>query len=98
MRCSAARSSISGLSYGGPAKFKAPKSFLNTEGSLKVENKEHLFDFVVTLYPPASEVSRKVANLTEIKILIPLYCIWWQRIRLSVCLLQTLTPIILGLA
>ena len=28
----------------------APKSLLFTEGSLKFENKEHLFDFVFTLY------------------------------------------------
>ena len=31
-------------------KVKTCKSFLFTEGSLKVENEEHLFDFVVTLY------------------------------------------------
>ena len=29
---------------------KAHESFLFSEGSLKVENKEHLVDFVVTLY------------------------------------------------
>ena len=34
----------------GPTKIKAHKSFLFTEGSFKVESKEHLFDFVVTLY------------------------------------------------
>ena len=39
------------LSLVGPTKVKAPKSFLFTEGSLKVENKEHFFDFVVTLFP-----------------------------------------------
>ena len=43
--------SDSGLSLGGPNKVKARrKSSLFTEGSLKVENKEHWFDFVVTLY------------------------------------------------
>ena len=31
-------------------KVKARKSFLFTESSLRVWNKEHLFDFVVTLY------------------------------------------------
>ena len=49
LRCSTARGSISGLFLGGPTKFKACKSFIFTEGSLKVENKEHLFVFVVTL-------------------------------------------------
>ena len=39
----------SGLSLVGPTKVKARKSFLFTKGSLKVENKEHLMDFVVTL-------------------------------------------------
>ena len=48
-RCITARGSISGLSLGGPTKVKARESFLFTEGSLKVENKEHLFDFIVTL-------------------------------------------------
>ena len=32
----------------GPTKVKAPKSFLFTEGSLKVENKEHFFDFDIS--------------------------------------------------
>ena len=31
-------------------KVKAHESFLFIEGSLKVENKEHLFDFAVTLH------------------------------------------------
>ena len=31
-------------------KVKACKSFLFKEGSLKVESRKHLFDFVVTLY------------------------------------------------
>ena len=39
----------SGLSLGVPTKVKAHKSFLFTEYSLKVKNKEHLIDFVVTL-------------------------------------------------
>ena len=38
------------MSLVGPTKVKAPKSFLFTDGSFKVENKEHLVDFVVTLY------------------------------------------------
>ena len=50
LRCSTARGSCSGLSLIGPTKVKARKSFLFAEGSLKVENKEHLVDFVVTLY------------------------------------------------
>ena len=33
-----------------PTKVKARKSFLFTEGSPVDENKEHLFDFVVTLH------------------------------------------------
>ena len=37
------------MSLVGLTKVKARKSFLFTEGYLKVENKEHLFDFVVTL-------------------------------------------------
>ena len=48
-RCSSARGLISGLSLGGPTKVEACKSFLFTEGSLKVKNKDHLLDFVVTL-------------------------------------------------
>ena len=43
-----ARGSISELSLGGPTKVKARKYFLFTKSSLKVENKEQLFDFVVT--------------------------------------------------
>ena len=31
-------------------RFEARKSCIFTEGSLKVENIEHLFDFVVTFY------------------------------------------------
>ena len=54
-RCSTARGSNSWLSLGGPTKVKAKKSFLFTEGSLKVEIKEHLFDFVVTLYASCKE-------------------------------------------
>ena len=46
-----ARWSNTGLSLVGTNKVKARKSFLFTEGSLKVENKEHLFDFVChTMY------------------------------------------------
>ena len=41
-RCSTARVSFSGLSLGGPTKVDACKSFLFTEGYLKVENIEHL--------------------------------------------------------
>ena len=48
-RCSTARGSSSGLSPGGPFKVKVRKSFLFTEGSLTVENREHLFDFVGTV-------------------------------------------------
>ena len=49
-RCSTARGSCSGLSLEGSTKVNAGKSFLFTEDSLKVENKEYLVDFVVTLY------------------------------------------------
>ena len=38
------------LSLVGPTKVMANKSFLFTKGFPKVENKEYLFDFVVTLY------------------------------------------------
>ena len=41
-RCSTARGAISGISHRGLTQVKARKSFLFTEGSLKVENKEHL--------------------------------------------------------
>ena len=49
LRCITARGSSSGLSLGGPTNVKAHKSFLFTECSLKVENKEHLFDGLATL-------------------------------------------------
>ena len=48
--CSTTCGSNSRLYFIGSTKVKAGKSFLFTEGSLKVENKEHLFDFVVTIY------------------------------------------------
>ena len=38
------------MSLVGPTLVKARTSFLYTEGFLKVENKEHLVDFVITLY------------------------------------------------
>ena len=39
------------MSLVGPSKVKARLLFfIFTEDSIKVENKEHLFDFVVTLY------------------------------------------------
>ena len=38
------------VSLGGPTNVKARKSFIFAEGSIKVENKEHLIDFDVTLY------------------------------------------------
>ena len=50
LRCSTARGSGSWLSLGGPTWANARKYFLCIEGSLKVENKEHLIDFVVTHY------------------------------------------------
>ena len=52
LRCSTARGSNTRLFLVGLTKVKACKSFLFTEGSLKVENEEHLFDLVVTLYLP----------------------------------------------
>ena len=48
-RCSEARGSSTGLFLIGPTKVNTRKSFLFTKGFLKVENKEHLFDLVVTL-------------------------------------------------
>ena len=42
--------SKTGLSLVDPTNFYARKFFLFTEGFLKVKNKEHLVDFVVTLY------------------------------------------------
>ena len=48
--CRGVAQSSSGLSMEGPTKVKARKSYLFTERSLKVENKEHLIDFIVTLY------------------------------------------------
>ena len=47
LRFSTARGSGSGLSLGGPTKVKMRKFFLFTEGSLEVESKEHLIEFVV---------------------------------------------------
>ena len=41
---------LEGLAWVSPTKVKACKSFLFKEGSLKVESRKHLFDFVVTLY------------------------------------------------
>ena len=41
-RCSTARGSDSGLSLGSPTKVKTRKSFLFTENSLKVENKNKI--------------------------------------------------------
>ena len=46
-RCSTARESSTGLSLVGLTNVEARKSFLFTEGSLEVKNKEHLLDFVV---------------------------------------------------
>ena len=48
MRCSAAKGSSSGISLGGPTKVKPGKSFLFTEGSLTVENKEHSMNSLST--------------------------------------------------
>ena len=42
------KGAISGLSNGGPTKVKACKSFLFAVGSLKVENKEHLYNLTLT--------------------------------------------------
>ena len=53
---------------------------------------------LIVNYPPASEASREVANLTETKNPhTPVYGVK-EFVRLSVCLLQNLTAIILGLA
>ena len=49
-RCSIARGSNSRLSQEVPTKVKARNSFLFAAGFYKVENTEHLIDFVVTLF------------------------------------------------
>ena len=48
-RCSTARGLSTGQFLVGPAKVKAGKYILFTEGSPEVKNKEHLFDLVVAL-------------------------------------------------
>ena len=50
LRCVTAWGSVTGLSQVGLTKVKARKPFQFTESSLRVWNKEHLVDFVVTLY------------------------------------------------
>ena len=45
-RCSITRGSNTGFFHVGPTKVKACKSFLFTKSSLKVWDKEHLFDFI----------------------------------------------------
>ena len=53
---------------------------------------------IITPDPPVSEASMDLPNLTERKNShTPFYGVI-EFVRLSVCLLQTLTPIILGLA
>ena len=44
------KGSSTGFYIVGPAKVKPRNYFLFTEGSPEIENKEHLFDFVVALY------------------------------------------------
>ena len=61
-RCSTARGSSTVLSLVSLTLVKACKSFLFTEGTLKVENKEHLFDFVVTLYTYNTALLLAVTN------------------------------------
>ena len=48
-RCSTARGSSTGLSLVGPTKVKVRKSFLLAEVPIKLKNKDHLLDFVVTV-------------------------------------------------
>ena len=59
-RCSTARVSVTRFSLVGPTKITARKYFLFTEGSLKVENKEQLFDFVFIVNLFASKVEDEV--------------------------------------
>ena len=47
--CPGGLGSSTGLFHVGPTKVKACKSFLFTDHPLKVENREHLVDLVVTL-------------------------------------------------
>ena len=54
--------------------------------------------FFILIYPSGSKASRELANSTESKNPhTPVYGVK-EFVRLSVCLLQTLTPIIMGLA
>ena len=69
-RLSTSRFSCSGLSLGGPTNFKACKSFLFTEGSFKVENKEHLIDFLVTLAFQQFVISRFMFYVGTLKAMV----------------------------
>ena len=51
-RCGTARGSSTGFSLVGPAKVKACKSFLFTEGTPKVENKEHFLSPLTQIANP----------------------------------------------
>ena len=64
--CSTARGFSTRLSLVGPTEVKARKSFLFNEGSLKFENKEHLFDFVVTLYYQKFEDEKIIGLIVRI--------------------------------
>ena len=57
-----ARGSGIGLSLVGPTKVKPPKSFLFTESPLRVWNKEHLVDFVVTLNFTSKLETKKIIS------------------------------------
>ena len=77
------------------------RSFFKKSIFLILHQKFNFFkweDISICVYPPASEASRKVANLTERKNPhTPVYCVK-EFVCLSIRLLQTLTPIISGLA
>ena len=51
LRCSTARGSSSGYTLEVQLRLRLVSIFFNG-GSLKVENKEHLFDFIVTIFLP----------------------------------------------
>ena len=55
-----------GLSLGDPNKVKACKSFIFTDGSHKVENKDQLVDFVVTLYLLVNSILKIMVGYTDV--------------------------------
>ena len=69
---------VPGYPKGVPLRSKALKSFLFTEGSFKSENKDHLFDFVVSLCCAKYQAH----SLSSVQGIFLLVCIpalsWWN--------------------